>query len=807
MMQSITDQTAQVLEWPRLLEFLAQHADSTIGKTRCRSLRLSNELAVAQQQQEETTEMGRLLVGSDPLPAFGFPDVREQLLRARKGGVLEAAELRDCGLVLTLLSDVERYGVVHQDEIRALGRIFESLHLTQGFRGVLRAIDAAIQADGSLNERASPELRRLTHHAQGLKQEMRQQLEQLLQSRRYQDVLQESYFAQREGRYVVPVKTDMRGRIPGIVHDVSSSGATVFLEPRELVDLNNSIKVADLEIEREVRRILQALSTLLAEQADKLADTIEVLAECDAIRAKADMSRRLKCNPVSLNAQGHIVLKQARHPLLMLAKEQVVPNDIVLEEGTRVLVISGPNTGGKTVTLKIIGLYALMVRAGLHLPCAPESDMALFTHCYADIGDAQDLSRDLSSFSAHMTQMVQLLAEATVQAQAGECLRPQSVVLLDEPVTSTDPAEGAALAEALLCRLAALKVKVVVTTHYGPLKELAQTTPGFANASVEFDVERLAPTYRLFMGIPGGSSALEIAARLGMDRGLVEDARARLRSEDRRLEQLMVDLQRKQRQLDEDAARIQQAKAEAEQAAAEAKALQSQMEQAEQEARKGLKKKLGEQFQRARAEVQATVDSLKREQKLIKAKETKERLRELETHTRQELTPAGRSIPLEQLRVGDVVEIAGLGVTGSLLELPQGKKRVRIKVGEGELLATVSNLSGVADESAAIVSTGGLSVREERPRQFSPGGGLGLDEQTLVDVRGQAADEALDQVVAALDRAALDGAPFLRIIHGHGTGRLKSALREYLKTSPYVISFRPGDRAEGGDGVTIAKLR
>ncbi len=804
MTQSLSDQTAQALEWSRLLEFLAQHAYSTMGKARCRSLLLSSELAEACLLQEETTEMVGLLEGSDPLPTLGFPDIREQLIRASKGGVLEAGELRDCARVLGLLIDVERYGALHKGEIRALRRVFDSLHVTQGFRGVLRAIDGAIQTDGSLNNTASPELRRLTHHAQELKQEMRQQLEQILQSRRYEDVLQESYFAQREGRYVVPVKADMRGRIPGIVHDLSASGATVFLEPRELVDLNNSIKVADLEIEREVRRILQELSTLVAEQSEQIGHAIEVLAECDVIRAKADMSRRLKCNPVGLNEQGRVVLKQARHPLLMLAKEQVVPNDIVLEETTRVLVISGPNTGGKTVTLKIIGLYALMMRAGLHLSCAPESEMALFTHCYADIGDAQDLSRDLSSFSAHMTQMVQLLSDATNQSQAGELSKPRSVVLLDEPVTSTDPAEGAALAEALLCRLAALNVKVVVTTHYGPLKELAQTTPGFVNASVEFDVERLAPTYRLFMGIPGGSSALEIAGRLGMEQSLVSDARKRLRSEDRRLEQLMVDLQRKQRQLDEDMERAQRARIEAERAAAEANALQSQMEQAEQDARKGLKKKLGEQFQRARAEVQATVDSLKREQKLIKAKETKERLRELETQTKRELAPAGQSIPIERLQIGDTVEIEGLGVTGNLLELPQGKKRVRIKVGEGELLATVSNLIGVANESSTVLPTVAPS---EPARRFSTGGGLELDEQTILDVRGQAADEALDQVVAALDRAALSGAPFLRIIHGHGTGRLKSVLREYLRDSPYVVEYRPGDRAEGGDGVTVAKLK
>ncbi len=456
------------------------------------------------------------------------------------------------------------------------------------------------------------------------------------------------------------------------------------------------------------------------------------------------------------------------------------------------------------MTLKIVGLFALMVRAGLHLPCAPESEMALFTDLYADIGDAQDLSRDLSSFSAHMTQMIRLLSERAACSTTEPLAAPRSLVLLDEPVTSTDPQEGAALAEALLCRLAELNMKVVATTHYGALKELAQTTPGFGNASVEFDVEQLAPTYRLFMGIPGGSSALEIAGRLGMDERLVNEARKRLHRQNQRLDELMADLQRKQRQLADDREQTQRARQEAEQAAREAHAIRMQLEAVEQEARWGLKKKIGEQFQRARAEVQATVDSLKREQKLIKVKEAKQRLSELEVRTRQELAPISEPIPVEQLGIGDTVEIAGLGMTGSLLELPQGKKRVRVKVGEGEVMATVANLVGLARGSDVAAPPAAPSAN---PRRFSTGGGLGLDEQTVVDVRGQAADEALDQVVAALDRAVLDGAPFLRIIHGHGTGRLKSVLREYLKDSPYVEHFRPGDRAEGGDGVTVAKVR
>jgi DNA mismatch repair protein MutS2 len=800
--ETLSEHAAQALEWSRLLEILARHAQSAMGIAQCRSLALSNDLADACLRQQETTEMVSLLEGSNPMPALAFPDIREQLTRSRKGGMLDACELRDCAVVLVLIAEVKRYAASHTAETQALAQVLAPLHDAKSLCGILRAIEHAIQSDGSMKDTASPELRRLTHQAQELKQEMRQHLEQIVHSKRYEDILQESYFAQREGRYVVPVKADMRGRIPGIVHDVSASGATVFVEPRELVELNNSIKVADLEIEREVQRILRELTALVASNADQIEQGIEVLAECDVIRARAEMSRRLKCNPVTLNSDGRIMLKQARHPLLLMAKDQVVANDILMDETVRVLVISGPNTGGKTVTLKIVGLFALMVRAGLHLPCAPQSEMAIFTDLYADIGDAQDLSRDLSSFSAHMVYMIRLLSERSSMPKSLVRSSPNALVLLDEPVTSTDPQEGAALAEALLCRLAELNMKVVATTHYGALKKLAQTTAGFVNASVEFDVDRLAPTYRLFMGIPGGSSALEIAGRLGMDYSILDDARNRLLHDDRRLDDLMVDLQRRQRRLTEDSEKTQQARQEAEQAARDAQVLRAQLQEAEQDARRRLKKKLGEQFQRARAEVQATVDSFKREQKLIKAKEAKQRLHELETKAKQELVPAGRPIPLEQLGIGDAVEIVGLGMAGSLLETPQGKKRVRVKVGEGEILATVSNLVGLAGESAPAPP----AAASESTRQF-PTGGLRLNEQTEVDVRGQAADEALDQVIAALDRATLDGSPYLQIIHGHGTGRLKSVLREYLKESPYVTEFRPGDRAEGGDGVTIAKLR
>ena len=800
---NLFEQAAMVLEWPRLLEVLVTHARSTMGAARCRALELATSLHDSQRYQQQTTEMGQIQASGEALPALAFPDIRDPLARAKKGAVLEVHELRDCAVVLELLDEHSRFVRRHQHDTPALASAASPLLSVDELRPLKTALDAAVHPDGSIKESATPELRRVTHQAQGLKQEMRHRVDQMLHSRRYEEILQEQYFAQREGRYVIPVKADMRGRVSGIVHDVSASGATVFIEPRELVELNNSIKVTDLEIEREVRRILRELSALVAAQADGMLAGLDALAELDGIAARASFGRQLKAHPVRLNNEGRVKLLQARHPLLMLSKAQVVANDIILDESIQVLVISGPNTGGKTVTLKIVGLFALMVRAGLHLPCDAGSEMAFFSNVYADIGDAQDLARDLSSFSAHMTQMIQLLDETDRPGCCDEhtTLR-QWLVLLDEPVTSTDPSEGAALAEVLLCRLAGLGMRVVATTHYGSLKVLAHTMPGFANASVEFDVVTLSPTYRLFMGVPGGSSALEIAGRLGMDRALLDEARLKLHKDERVMETVLHDLQVTQRQLTHDLARAVEARREAEQAEQRAKAQLAHLEETEREAQKGLKRKLSEQFSRARAEVQATVDAVKGEQKLIKAKAAKQRLFELEAQTQAELAPSGMPIPVEQLGVGDQVEISGLGMTGTLLESPQGKKRVRVKMGEGELLATVANLIGFARGKAAPPSPVSSNLHRVLPSDE-----LGLDGQTVVDVRGTAADEALDDVVAALDRATLAGAPFLRIIHGHGTGKLKASLRVYLKDSPYVAEFRAGDRTEGGDGVTIVTLR
>lgn len=804
---TLHQQSAEVLEWPRVLSLLASLAYSPMGAERCRTLGLETGIAGARERLQETADMVALSDHGDPFPALTFPDLRQVIGRVMKGAVLEPTELRDCGVVLSLSLAVIKFLGQRKEQVLSLHAVAVPLEPVKGLQPLSLAIDRAVDHEGTIRETATPALRRLTHHAKDLKGQIRHRLESLLESRRYAPVLQERYFAQREGRYVVPIKADRRSNIPGIVHDVSASGATVFLEPRELVDLNNSIKVAELDVAREIRRMLQDFSTRVAEEGDSLLHAMDVLGTFDCLKAKAGLSRMVNGCHLTLNDQGHVALRAARHPLLVLAREDVVANDLDLDQSVRVLVISGPNTGGKTVTLKLIGIVALMVRAGLQPPCGPDSEMAFFPHVFADIGDAQDLSKDLSSFSAHMTKMIRLHRHAlSVEAESGGS-GPVALVLLDELATSTDPAEGEALAKALLLEFAGQRLTVVVTTHYNGLKLLAQSTPGFRNASVEFDVSRLAPTYRLLMGVPGGSSAIDIAGRLGMDEKILDHALSLVHREDRVLDQVLAELQETHRRLAEDQAAASYLRGEAEQSAREARDIADRLRLCEREERTGIKKKLTNEILRARAHVQDILDELQRDRTLMKAKDAKRRLATVEAQVQARVRPSSEYVPLEQLRAGDRVEVVGLGTTGTLLEAPLGRKRVTIRVGERNMSVASSQVLGVGENAPMNVP----QCREVSPSHRAGGFATGVpsesDASVVLDLRGTTTEEALDHTVAALDRAVCHGTRWLRIIHGHGTGKLKSAVREYLRSSPYVGHSRPGERNEGGDGVTVVDLR
>ena len=805
-MSDHSSETQQVLEWPQVLEVLAAQAHSALGAELCRRLPLEDTLELAQRRMQETTDMLELHYAPVSFPAVQFEDSSQALHKAEKGGVLDLHTLRALSVTIHVAGSVRRCLVVNQQTAPALFTYYASLPDLSELR---EEIDCCVSAEGEMLGQASPALHDALRLAQGLKQRIRRRVENMVASSRYRELLQEPYYAQRENRYVLPIKAERQHDLPGIVHDMSASGATVFLEPRELIDLNNEIKVAELQVTREINRILQELTDRVVEHLQDLRSLLHVLTTLDGIGAKARLSVRMNGTPVRLNTDGHVRLWNARHPLLPLSKEQVVPNDVMFEKDSAVLVISGPNTGGKTVLLKLLGLCSLMVRGGLHLPCGDGSEMAFFEDTFADIGDAQDLTKDLSSFSAHIRKLIGLLKN--IEHRTGGS--PHTLVLLDEVISSTDPAEGAALAEALLRRFAELNLKVVVTTHYNSLKTLALSTPGFLNASLEFDVNTLAPTYRFISGIPGGSSALDIAGRLGMDPSILDHALSLVHQEDRQLDHIFADLQHTHQELKEEREVARTQRESADRDATEAHAITERLRSVEREEIKKMKKKFREELATARAEIRRITESLHRQRTWTHAQEAQHQLQRVEDSVSQHTRASLETVPVESLEEGDIVEIANLDTLGRLLEKPQGKKSVRVQVGESKMSVHVDRLVGLgkgegipdavsrpAQPALRSSKPGRLLSNENVPSGSTASGFAGID------LRGQTAEEALEQLTAQLDQALLRNAKSVRIIHGHGTGKLKAAIRQFLAQSTYVTTFRPGAKEEGGDGVTMAEL-
>ncbi len=749
--------------------------------------------------------MLELFHASVPFPAVQFENSSPALHKVERGGVLDLKTLRALSVLIHVAGAVRRCLTTNQQTAPTLFAYVAPLPDLSGLR---QKIDRCVSEEGEMLGQASPALAEALRMAQKLKQRIRRRVENMVASSRYRESLQEPYYAQRENRYVLPVKAERQHDLPGIVHDMSASGATVFMEPHELIDLNNEIKVAELQVTREINRILQELTDIVLEHLHDLWNVQHVLTTLDCIGAKARLSVRMNGIPVRLNTEGHIRLWKARHPLLLLAKEQVVANDVMFEKDFAVLVISGPNTGGKTVLLKLLGLCSLMVRGGLHLPCGDGSEMAFFEETFADIGDAQDLTKDLSSFSAHVRKIISLL-KSIEHHTGGE--PPHTLVLLDEVISSTDPAEGSALAEALLRRFAELHLKVVVTTHYNSLKTLALATPGFLNASLEFDVNTLVPTYKFISGIPGGSSALDIARRLGMDPSILDQALGFVHREDRQLDHIFADLQSTHQALKEEREEARTQREYAGREAAEARTITERLRSTEREEIKKMKKRVREELVAARAEIRRISESLQRQRTWSHAQETQHRLQGVEDSVNQRIHTSRETVPVESLEEDDMVEIANLDTLGRLLEKPEGKKTVRVQVGVAEMSVRVERLVGIGKGEAM---PGTVSQTAQPAPGFSKQGRSGKDEPVRatvpgfagIDLRGQTADEALEQLTVELDQALLRNAKSIRIIHGHGTGKLKAAIRQFLAQSAYVMTFRPGSRQEGGDGVTMAEL-
>jgi DNA mismatch repair protein MutS2 len=789
----IAQKTLQRLEWPQILERLAGLCATPRAVARCAAQDpaglFEDSPTGVRERLAETAEARRVLADGDRPPLAGVTDLAGALARARRDGVLSPHELRELASTLGTFHAAARFLHRRRERVPLLAELAAALPDLGALTG---DIDAALSPSGEIRDDASPALAAARSDSRRLGAELQGRLDRILRDPDTRSCLSDAYYTLRNDRYVLPVRSDSRAGLRGIVHGASSSGTTVFVEPEALVELNNRLKQSEIAVERETQRVLRDLSRRAGAEADAIEDGLEVLAIIDLAFARGRLADEMEATEPEVGQGGVLRLPQLRHPLL--DPKSAVPNDLHLGDGFRVLVLSGPNAGGKTVAMKALALAALFVRAGLHVPAGPGARVDLFERILADIGDEQDIRENLSTFSAHMANLARIVDAAS----------ERSLVVLDEVGVGTDPGEGASLAQAALEILADAGARVVVTTHYNLLKEIAEVDERFENARVEFDPDTLEPTYRVRLGAPGASSATAVAARMGLRSDVIDRAQALLEREDRRLDRMLAELSASRAALEHEQREAERARAESEAARSEYRAKLERLQERRDKLFHALRDDLDRAFRDAHGQVAAVIRDLQRGGTAQQAARARERLQALEARAREAEerarvapgppAPAGPPVDWRFARAGDPVCVAG-GGDGVLEALPDRRGRVAVRVGAARVVVP-------ADRVSARKASG-----PERPRPPTVTRSLAADEPAgRLDLRGMRVDEALDRLGEALDRAVAGGRPRLVIVHGVGTGALCEAVRRHLAVSPYVARFTPGDPAEGGDGVTLAEL-
>ena len=799
-MSELFEKSIRVLELPRVLELLERRAVSEEAKERARKLTPSTELDEVRRLLDET-DAARGMIARKGSPSFsGVRSVSEALGRAERGGALNTRELLDIAGLLSNARRVREYlsddRERQNEEPTVIDRMFLSLRPN---RYLEEKISAAIVSEDEIADAASPELADIRRHKRAAAAKGRQILQKIISSPSYKSVLQEALITQRGGRFVVPVKSEFRGELPGLVHDTSSSGATIFVEPMGVVQANNELKELEAKEEKEIDRILMALSAEAAGFAEDILWDYDVLVQLDLIFARGELSYEMDAARPELRQNGSVFLRRARHPLL--EKSKAVPIDIELGRSFDTLVITGPNTGGKTVSLKTLGLLCLMAQCGLHIPCADQSAVSVFSAVLADIGDEQSIEQSLSTFSAHMTNIVRILDEA----DGG------SLILFDELGAGTDPVEGAALAIAVIEEARGRGAKVAATTHYAELKTFAMTTAGVENASCEFDVETLRPTYRLLIGIPGKSNAFAISQRLGLSERVIENAKRQMSGESVRFEDVLTQLEQKRQALEKEKEETDRLLARREEDARKAREFRAQMERAKENARSRGENEAKRILQEAKSAADATfreLDALKKEQKKLEAREINEKRADILHNLNEARAAAGAHDsfkepipkPSRPIAAGDLVEIPGTGrkaevlsVSGGTLECRAGSLRMKVKASEVRLIED-DERAALAPKKPAAGPSGARVLRTAAvPREL--------------DIRGMESLEAESVVESYIDSAVMARLETVTVIHGKGTGALRKAVHALLKRNKSVKSFRLGAFGEGEAGVTVVELK
>lgn len=789
-LNALYEKSLHILELPAVLRLLAGEAVSQGAKEKALALRPTDSAYEAESLLRETSDAKGLIAYKGTPPISAFKNVAPSLGRAKLGGVLNPRELLDIATLLRCSRLVAAYG--GEAEKTSLHGLFGSL---RGDKYLEDRISTSIVSEEEIADAASADLADIRRHIRAANAKVRDILQRMISSSVTQKLLQEPIITQRSGRYVLPVKAEHRGAVPGLTHDVSSSGATLFIEPMQVVQANNEIRELEAKEKNEIERILTELSLLAAESSEDIVYNFDLLTALDLIFAKAKLSYRLRGEEPEIARDGQVVLRKARHPLL--DQKTAVPIDIAIGAGCDTLVITGPNTGGKTVSIKTLGLLSAMAQCGLHIPADPGSRVSVFREILADIGDEQSIEQSLSTFSSHMTNIVGIL----------ELCGDSSLILLDELCAGTDPAEGAALAISIIENARAKGARVATTTHYSELKVYATTTDGVQNASCEFDVETLRPTYRLIMGIPGKSNAFEISRRLGLGDEIIADARTRLDSDSLDFEDMLAAVQKERARLEKELEEAVEARMKAQAEAAEAAELRKKAQEerdragaaAKREAERILRdaRQLSDQVFNELSDIRKQSAKAENAQQLNDAKAAlRRRINEAEDALgtkREEAAPPPSSRPV---KAGDMVEILKLGTRAEVISVSPDRQLtlqagiMKITVREDE----VRLLEGVKSETQKQMA------RVEAKLRAAP-------VKAEVDLRGMMTDEAVSVMERYLDSAYLGKLNTVTVIHGKGTGALRAAVHQALKRNKHVKSFRLGRYGEGETGVTIVEFQ
>lgn len=786
----IAERALKTLEFYKIRDEVARYCTSSLGKNHIDKLVPSVEIREVEQLLAEMDEAAQVLRVKNNVPMGGIFDVRMHARRAQIGGALSPVELMEVS------STIRASRILRQffEAIREEGDIQIPLFLEKKesmpiLTQLEHDINACIDDNGGVLDSASPALRSIRQQLRSQESRVRERLESLVRGKNASKMLSDSIVTIRNDRFVIPVKQEYRSHYGGIIHDQSSSGQTLFIEPDAVVQANNEVRRLKMKEKEEIDRILQMLSAQVQEVAHDIFVMVEVLGEIDMIFAKAKYGSANKCSKPAMNTEGYINLKKARHPLI--PKDEVVANDIEFGRDITAIVITGPNTGGKTVTLKTVGLCTLMAQAGLPVPALDGSELAVFDQIFADIGDEQSIEQSLSTFSSHMVNIVDILTK----------FDENSLVIFDELGAGTDPQEGAALAISLLDEVHGRGARVIATTHYPELKAYGYNRPGVANASVEFNVETLSPTYRLLIGVPGRSNAFEISKRLGLPEHIITHAQSFTGTDSRQVDSMIASLEKSRRESEQDAERSSEVLKESEKLKEELAAQLKQYEQKKEQLEEKAREKARKIVDQAKAEAEEVISDLRKmqlnQQGTIKEHQLIDAKKRLEGAAPENriLKKAAKDKQREvKLKPNDEVKVISFGQKGTLVEKVSDKEWI-VQIGILKMKLPESDLSYTKPEKEKETRT--MATLKDRDSHV----------KLELDLRGERYEDALARVEKYLDDALLSNYHQVSIIHGKGTGALRQGVQQYLKKHPRVKSYRFGEAGEGGSGVTVAELK